>query len=77
MKPKPTHGKYTGKIIPDTSYLCVTDNNILRVEKIERPKEVWMVFLKYTQSQTKFGQIVGIVEMDFENDVKKGKFVQI
>jgi len=76
-KPKPTSARYTGKIEPDTSYLCVTDNNILKVESITRPKEVWTVNLRYTQSQTKLGYTVGIVEMDFENEVKKGKFVKI
>jgi hypothetical protein len=76
-KPRPTFGKYTGNIKPEPSYLCTSDNNIFRVESITRPKDVWMVNLKYTQSQTKLGTTVGIVEMDFEQDVRKGKFVQI
>lgn len=77
VKSKPTSARYIGKIEPETSYLCVTDNNILKVESITRPKEVWTVNLRYVQSQTKKGTTVDIVEMDFENDVKKGKFVKI
>ncbi len=76
-KPRATFVKYNGNIIPETSYLCTSDNNIFRVESITKPKDVWMVNLRYIQSQTKLGTTVGIVEMDFEQGVKKGKFVQI
>jgi len=77
MKPKPTHGKYTGEIKPETSYLCPSDNTILMVESITRPNAVWVVNLRYTQSITKLGQTVPIVEYDFMEDIKKGKFVRI
>jgi hypothetical protein len=77
MKPKPTHGKYTGEIEPETSYICTSDNNILMVESITRPNAIWVVNLRYTQSITKQGQTVQIVEYDFVQDIKRNKFIKL
>lgn len=76
-KPKPTFGRYTGIIKPETSYICPTDNNILKVESITRPKDVWMVNFRYTYSLTKKDQTVSIVEYDFVKDIENGKFREL
>jgi hypothetical protein len=76
-KSKPVFGKYTGRIEPDTTYLCRSDNNIVKVEGVSKPNGVWVVDLRYIQSHTKKGQSVSIVEFDFVKDIESKKFVKL